>query len=155
MCFLQKNVSFLGFNKRKRIFVHQFNNKTMSNFLFIIIITFLTSYQTTAHYTQNDMVGEYCKFDDGVHFRLILNSDSSFQFRNENGCFWLQGTKGNWKMKKDTLTVDNKNYPIDYIELDKNLIGSNRIWIENKNEIKILSHISEDGSCWVHTLRRK
>lgn len=29
----------------------------MSNFLFIIIITFLTSYQTTAHYTQNDMVG--------------------------------------------------------------------------------------------------
>jgi hypothetical protein len=67
----------------------------------------------------------------------------------------VQGTKGNWKMKKDTLTVDNKNYPIDYIELDKNLIGSNRIWIENKNEIKILSHISEDGSCWVHTLRRK
>lgn len=127
----------------------------MSNFLFIIIITFLTSYQTTAHYTQNDMVGEYCKFDDGVHFRLILNSDSSFQFRNENGCFWVQGTKGNWKMKKDTLTVDNKNYPIDYIELDKNLTGSNHIWIENKNEIKILSHISEDGSCWVHTLRRK
>lgn len=65
------------------------------------------------------MVDEYCKFDDGVHFRLILNSDSSFQFRNENGCFWGQGTKGNWKMKKDTLTVDNKNYPIDYIELDK------------------------------------
>ncbi|MBO4596802.1 MAG: hypothetical protein J5676_02830 [Bacteroidaceae bacterium] len=120
------------------------------------------------------MVGEFNCLD--VNYGLILKSDSSFQFVIRG--FWYNYTKGHWKMKKDTLTVGNKKHPIDYIELDRKIktlvdsidirtnrftfkvevnknIGSNRIWIENKNEIKILSHISEDGSCWVHTLRRK
>lgn len=123
----------------------------MKNFIFLFFLMFFASSRMPLHsQTAAEMVGIY--YGKGKT-ELILNPDSSFYYI-EHGCFWSTKIVGKWIMKKDTIMDGNQKCPIDYIEVDKDLIISKRVWIENINEIKILRYKSEE-CLWVTTMRRK